>query len=69
MKALLLNIITLFCCVSLYGQNQFHVFSNDHLMTPGTELGDGGLSSPWDLQTAFKPKARCCKWRRYNLVA
>ncbi|MEY8847534.1 right-handed parallel beta-helix repeat-containing protein [Psychroserpens sp. XS_ASV72] len=34
-------------------QQEYHVFPKDDVNTPGTPLGDGSLTNPWDLQTAL----------------
>ena len=46
------------CFVGLYlnAQQEFHVFPLDHIQTPGTNLGNGSLEQPWDLQTALSQK-------------
>ena len=56
MKTKLLYIV--FCLVGLYlnAQQEFHVFPKNHSKTPGTEVGNGSLTSPWDLQTALSQK-------------
>ena len=37
----------------LVAQREYHVFPNDHDVTPGMESGDGTMERPWDLQTAL----------------
>ena len=46
------------CFVGLYvhAQQEFHVFPIDDMQSPGTSLGNGSLSQPWDLQTALSQK-------------
>ncbi|SDS03445.1 parallel beta-helix repeat (two copies) [Formosa sp. Hel1_31_208] len=53
MKQKLLLIV--FSIVSLYlqAQQEFHVFPNDHKLTPGTAQGNGSVDKPWDLQSAL----------------
>lgn len=53
----------IFCIISLsiYGQQEFHVFPKDNTQTPGSEFGDGSISRPWDLQTALSQKSDVVK--------
>ena len=51
-----ISFILLLLCplVFTYTQNQFHVFPENHPLTPGLSTGNGSLQYPWDLQTALK---------------
>ncbi|NNF83304.1 MAG: hypothetical protein HKM99_11215, partial [Flavobacteriaceae bacterium] len=53
MKTKFTYIILLLVPVVLMAQREFHVFPADHYKSPGTQAGDGSLTSPWDLQTAL----------------
>jgi len=45
-------------CFGLFlnAQQEFHVFPKQDKSNPGSELGDGSLEHPWDLQTALSQK-------------
>jgi hypothetical protein len=53
MKSILSLILVLFCASIAFGQQEFHVFPKTHKTTPGSQLGNGSLEHPWDLQTAL----------------
>jgi hypothetical protein len=38
-------------------QKEFHVFPENHKITPGTITGNGSLQNPWNLQTALQQKS------------
>lgn len=52
MKQFYLIIICLFACFGIKAQQEFHVFPN------ANSLGNGSLSSPWDLQTALSQPSK-----------
>ena len=54
MKRLLLVFLLNLFAFKTVAQREFHVFPKDHITTPGSEIGDGSLQQPWDLQTALK---------------
>jgi len=54
MKKIGFILFLLFPFVSILAQNQFHVFPENHPLTPGLSTGNGSLQFPWDLQTALK---------------
>ena len=56
MKKRYLTILFVFAVVLTYAQQEFHVFPKNHPETPGSELGNGSLQNPWDLQTALSQK-------------
>ena len=49
----LLLIILLLSYDLILSQTEYHVFPIDHPTTPGSDTGNGTLTSPWDLQTAL----------------
>lgn len=51
-----LYILCYFIGLYLNAQQEFHVFPIDDLVSPGTTLGNGSLTQPWDLQTALNQK-------------
>ena len=54
MKKISFILLLLFSIVYSFAQNQFHVFPENHPLTPGLSTGNGTLQYPWDLQTALK---------------
>ena len=54
MRKLNLILILLFPIVLTFAQQEFHVFPENHNLSPGSSTGNGSLQSPWDLQTALK---------------
>nr|WP_321236297.1 hypothetical protein [uncultured Psychroserpens sp.] len=56
MRLKFLYVIFCFAGQFLIAQQAFHVFPKTDSMTPGSELGNGSLTNPWDLQTALNQK-------------
>ncbi|MEJ2113569.1 MAG: right-handed parallel beta-helix repeat-containing protein [Flavobacteriaceae bacterium] len=42
----------------LNGQNEFHVFPDNHRKNPGKPTGNGSLNNPWDLETALSQNSK-----------
>ncbi len=57
MRKIIFSIGVLFWCSLVYAQKEFHVFPEQHKLTPGTAMGNGSLQHPWDLQTALSQKS------------
>ena len=56
MKSTFSIIIIVCICVFGFAQKQYHVFPENHGITPGKPSGDGSLQNPWDLQSALNKK-------------
>jgi len=42
--------------ILVWSQQEFHVFTSTHKISPGLSSGNGSLKQPWDLQTALDQK-------------
>jgi len=49
----LISIVVLFFTLSIYAQQEFHVFPINGEEKQGKPSGDGSMENPWDLQTAL----------------
>lgn len=49
----IINFLFFFIATISFAQNEFHVFPADGETTKGNPHGDGSISNPWDLKTAF----------------
>jgi len=58
MKLVLIYLSFLFTTVNITAQQSFHVFPKSHKSNPGKASGNGSISHPWDLQTAFSQKTQ-----------
>ena len=58
MKNFYFIIAPFFLVTTIHAQNEFHVFSVNHSISPGSVSGDGSLKRPWDLQTALNQKPK-----------
>ena len=54
MKKVYFILVLILPVVLAYAQQEFHVFPENHNLSPGSSTGNGSLQSPWDLQTALK---------------
>ncbi|MDU8885372.1 hypothetical protein RXV94_04310 [Yeosuana sp. MJ-SS3] len=55
---LIYTIIFVLISFVLTGQNEFHVYPQNHKTTPGKPTGNGSIQNPWDLQTALNQNSK-----------
>ncbi|WP_299224821.1 right-handed parallel beta-helix repeat-containing protein [uncultured Psychroserpens sp.] len=56
MKQSFAFVFIFFVGITIFAQQEFHVFPKAHTTTPGRASGDGSLENPWDLETALNQK-------------